>query len=387
MITHEVLERFLDGARGQALREGTRYAGQNRVGELLGSRERISTVVRGRSGDFEVALWSGGAGIEHRCSCSSWRDPCKHEVAAALVLRGRLAGGSRAAGRRAARGGARRPAGGGAPRGRGAGSQHPSTGTQQIIGRRWHRQPRAERPGESRPLERKHQQLRVHVSDADPREIGRALLAEYGFAADQFSCLDALYGSESDWRVAAGKPAGSAYGNPPALPALPDPPGAERDEHRHQVFVGRVIVGGVRCEFAVVHAIVGGAGLDPLVHPFGERPDPWHRGRVRRHQGVDIDAFAVKMGLQRRDNALELARVAQGRHLTQAQQGAEPDPAAVTHRLHQRQAQVLVGLVAPQPLNPPDSELASRVHWIGRSVRPAQSLAGDRCADLATLHR
>ena len=64
------------------------------------------------------------------------------------------------------------------------------------------------------------------LSDLDPREIGRALLPEYGFSADQFSCLDALYVSESDWRVDADNPTSSAYGIPQALTETHDmPPG------------------------------------------------------------------------------------------------------------------------------------------------------------------
>ena len=62
------------------------------------------------------------------------------------------------------------------------------------------------------------------LSDADPREIGRALLAEYGFSADQFSCLDALYVSESNWRVDADNPTSSAYGIPQALTSMHDLP-------------------------------------------------------------------------------------------------------------------------------------------------------------------
>lgn len=62
------------------------------------------------------------------------------------------------------------------------------------------------------------------LSDDDPREIGRALLAEYGFAADQFECLDALYVSESNWRVDADNPTSSAYGIPQALTSLHDLP-------------------------------------------------------------------------------------------------------------------------------------------------------------------
>ena len=56
------------------------------------------------------------------------------------------------------------------------------------------------------------------VSDDDPREIARALLAEFGFSSDQFGCLDSLYMSESGWRVNADNPSSSAYGIPQALP-------------------------------------------------------------------------------------------------------------------------------------------------------------------------
>jgi hypothetical protein len=56
------------------------------------------------------------------------------------------------------------------------------------------------------------------LSDADPREIGRALLAEFGFAPDQFECLDSLYTRESNWNVYADNPTSSAYGIPQALP-------------------------------------------------------------------------------------------------------------------------------------------------------------------------
>ncbi len=87
MITTGLLDGFLGDVGGQALREGTRYAREARVGDLVGSTERVSTVVRGRSGDFEVVLWAEAGKLAHRCSCPSWRDPCKHEVAAALVLK------------------------------------------------------------------------------------------------------------------------------------------------------------------------------------------------------------------------------------------------------------------------------------------------------------
>lgn len=62
------------------------------------------------------------------------------------------------------------------------------------------------------------------LADADPREIGRALLDDYGFSADQFGCLDSLWVSESDWEVDADNPTSSAYGIPQALTQLHDLP-------------------------------------------------------------------------------------------------------------------------------------------------------------------
>ncbi len=56
------------------------------------------------------------------------------------------------------------------------------------------------------------------LSDEDPREIGRALLGEFGFGQDQFGCLDSLYTRESNWTYNADNPTSSAYGIPQALP-------------------------------------------------------------------------------------------------------------------------------------------------------------------------
>ena len=55
------------------------------------------------------------------------------------------------------------------------------------------------------------------LSDADPRDIARGLLAKYGFSESEFSCLDALWVSESDWDPTADNPTSSAYGIPQAL--------------------------------------------------------------------------------------------------------------------------------------------------------------------------
>ncbi|MFS3128021.1 lytic transglycosylase domain-containing protein [Nocardioides sp. Bht2] len=55
-------------------------------------------------------------------------------------------------------------------------------------------------------------------SDADPKEVAKVLLAEFGFDAGQFGCLDSLWTRESNWRVNADNPTSSAYGIPQALP-------------------------------------------------------------------------------------------------------------------------------------------------------------------------
>ncbi|HYO38542.1 MAG TPA: lytic transglycosylase domain-containing protein [Nocardioidaceae bacterium] len=56
------------------------------------------------------------------------------------------------------------------------------------------------------------------LTGRDPRTIARALLPGFGFDGSQFSCLDALYVSESGWDVHADNPTSSAYGIPQALP-------------------------------------------------------------------------------------------------------------------------------------------------------------------------
>jgi hypothetical protein len=56
------------------------------------------------------------------------------------------------------------------------------------------------------------------LSDEDPRVIAAALLSEFGWSQDQFSCLDSLWTRESNWNVHADNPNSSAYGIPQALP-------------------------------------------------------------------------------------------------------------------------------------------------------------------------
>jgi hypothetical protein len=53
----------------------------------------------------------------------------------------------------------------------------------------------------------------------DPRAIARSMLDDYGWDSSQFSCLDQLYISESNWEVHAENPTSGAYGIPQSLPA------------------------------------------------------------------------------------------------------------------------------------------------------------------------
>jgi len=69
------------------MREGTRYVRESRVGEFAGTEESLATIVDGQTGEYEVALWVEDGKVVHRCTCPSWRNPCKHEVAAVLALK------------------------------------------------------------------------------------------------------------------------------------------------------------------------------------------------------------------------------------------------------------------------------------------------------------
>jgi len=71
--------------------------------------------------------------------------------------------------------------------------------------------------------------------DEDPREIARAMLPDFGFSSSEFSCLDALYVSESDWEVDADNPTSSAYGIPQALTEMYHLPADYRTNPRSQI--------------------------------------------------------------------------------------------------------------------------------------------------------
>jgi hypothetical protein len=52
----------------------------------------------------------------------------------------------------------------------------------------------------------------------DPKALARILLADRGWGAGQFSCLNSLWNKESRWNYRASNPSSGAYGIPQALP-------------------------------------------------------------------------------------------------------------------------------------------------------------------------
>ncbi|UPK74155.1 lytic transglycosylase domain-containing protein [Nocardioidaceae bacterium SCSIO 66511] len=59
---------------------------------------------------------------------------------------------------------------------------------------------------------------KVEVEAADPRDIARSMLGDYGWGQDQFPCLDDLWIGESQWQWDAENPYSGAYGIPQSLP-------------------------------------------------------------------------------------------------------------------------------------------------------------------------
>jgi hypothetical protein len=56
------------------------------------------------------------------------------------------------------------------------------------------------------------------LSNADPRDLARALMPQFGMSSSEFGCLDNIWSQESGWNVHAANPTSSAYGIPQALP-------------------------------------------------------------------------------------------------------------------------------------------------------------------------
>jgi hypothetical protein len=77
---------------------------------------------------------------------------------------------------------------------------------------------RAQKARAARARAEAQAQRRAAPVVTDPRAIAQGMLPEFGFSADQFSCLDALWTKESGWNVYADNPTSSAYGTPQSLP-------------------------------------------------------------------------------------------------------------------------------------------------------------------------
>ena len=58
----------------------------------------------------------------------------------------------------------------------------------------------------------------VSIPSGDPRAIAQAMLADYGWGSDQFSCLDCLWHGRAAGTRQAANPDSGAYGIPQALP-------------------------------------------------------------------------------------------------------------------------------------------------------------------------
>jgi superfamily II DNA or RNA helicase len=106
-VTGPQLLRFLASADEQAAAEGARYAREGRV-ETPSARDQGATLpdqglslpdqgltlpdqgltllVRGDSGTYPVSFWLEASQLASTCECPSWRDPCKHQIAAVLAL-------------------------------------------------------------------------------------------------------------------------------------------------------------------------------------------------------------------------------------------------------------------------------------------------------------
>lgn len=60
--------------------------------------------------------------------------------------------------------------------------------------------------------------IRSAAPAGTPQQVAEQMLAQFGWSAVQFSCLDALWERESGWNAQAENPSSGAYGIPQALP-------------------------------------------------------------------------------------------------------------------------------------------------------------------------
>jgi len=58
----------------------------------------------------------------------------------------------------------------------------------------------------------------VARAQSDPKAVASLLIADHGWGAEQFGCLERLWNKESGWRWNADNPSSDAYGIPQSLP-------------------------------------------------------------------------------------------------------------------------------------------------------------------------
>ncbi len=82
-----------------------------------------------------------------------------------------------------------------------------------------HERATASQPAETQPAETEPQaSASPSAPSGSPQQIAMAMLADFGWPASQFSCLDPLWERESNWNPYADNPISGAYGIPQALP-------------------------------------------------------------------------------------------------------------------------------------------------------------------------
>jgi superfamily II DNA or RNA helicase len=87
MMTADRIRAFLATARGSARREGGHYARSGRVEAPAVAGHLVTSLVRGsQRSTYDVGLWMEDGEFKWRCSCPSWRNPCKHVVATAVAV-------------------------------------------------------------------------------------------------------------------------------------------------------------------------------------------------------------------------------------------------------------------------------------------------------------
>jgi hypothetical protein len=77
---------------------------------------------------------------------------------------------------------------------------------------------RATRSGGQVTKTEKIDPVQAAAASGDPKAIAQAMLGQFGFGMDQWSCLESLWEKESGWNPSAANASSGAYGIPQSLP-------------------------------------------------------------------------------------------------------------------------------------------------------------------------